>query len=245
MALGLGSHDCTIVFLKASYTCYYYYSEVDMAKSAAVLLAVLAFAAAPLLGYAAQPHAVKLNAGSGRTVELGGSMSMVAQQWFRVNGVEVPPGSLVRLVVHGVRDSGSIWIGSSGWVDIRLDNTSVYVNGSLVVDRGTVRINGEIRQGSVRSGLVLHVLPEPRGYLRLVIDGNTVVDYWDDGSDVVIRGLAPGSDGSMNLAFNLHYFEGSASEAAVNGQEVPTVTMGGVLVLALLSAALAARYGRR
>lgn len=196
---------------------------------------------------ASKYHNVSVFIGNNRVTELYGSLEFtVTSGSTNIGDVEVNPGDRVFIYVSRLIDGGKMFIDSDGSVDMNfIANTTVYVNGRLVLENSSVRIKGiYIDLSTLNSTLTIHIYPQPSGQLRLVIDGTTVIDDQNDSSDVLIEGLRASSTQSLWIDNRYRHIEGLASVIKVNGAEIPIISTALLPVIALtaLTAAFLVRF---
>jgi len=218
-------------------------------RTAMAMVPFIAVLAAAVVAYAASaaPHTVEMAVGVNRYMELRGAFSFTVDSPINIGGVVVEPGTRVLVQAEHTR-LGTINIKGGELRGIDLYNATLYVGDKLVIANGHVKSRGRAGITSFESSLVLYLAPEPPGKLRLVIDGETVIDKRVDNSEVIVNGVALTAEGSLRLVLssNRHYLYGGADEVLINGRQVSAVTPGGLLLF-LAAAGIGTAYwmGRR
>jgi len=187
--------------------------------------------------------------GYNRVDEIYGSLEFTVLSGSAIIGdVEVKPGDKVYIYIHRLINDGWIYIHQNGWTHIYLPtNTTVYVNDRLVLENGAVELQEiYIDLSTLNSTLTLHIYPEPSGYLRLVINGTTVINDPNDSSDVLIEGLRASTSRALvlSLCTSIPVNVGLASRVLVNGSDIPVVStkLLPVIVLTVLTTVFLLKY---
>jgi len=170
--------------------------------------------------------------------------------------ITVNNGDKVRIVVNAV-NSGYIWIGTNGWVDIRnLPVDAIYVNDELKASNTVITstTNLQCDVSSVNSTLRIYATLKQDvsyGWASLTVDGNQLISAWNYDGYIIVYGATVTTSRSLNLNIGGTYFDGVASgvefvDSSGNVQVigVPEVGIQGLAVAAPLVAGLAL-YSRR
>jgi len=170
--------------------------------------------------------------------------------------ITVNSGDTVKIVVDAV-NSGYIWIGTDGWVDIRnLPVDAIYVNGELKASNTVITSTRNLQcdVNTVSSTLRIYVTLKQGvsyGWASLIVDGSQLVSTWNYGGYIIVYGATVTTSRSLNLNIGGTYFDGAASGVEFvdsNGNVqvigVPEVGIQGLAVAAPLVAGLAL-YSRR
>ena len=161
-------------------------------------------------------HDALLNTNSGKpgTLTQGGYLS------FRVTGTysyvtisgtpyDLVKDSTVKLVI-GTDGNGEIYMRGSAISTFDYGDVTLYINGSLIQTGNIDKIYISAHD-TLASTLTLNVPPKDL-WTKFEVDGQTLING-DDGREIVLYNLMPGTNGEMNLnnAQNKIWFKGSVS----------------------------------
>jgi len=177
-----------------------------------------------------------------------------------VGSITVNKGDVVKIVVNAA-NTGYIWIGTDGWIDIRdLQVDAIYVNDELKASNTVITSTSNLQcdVNSVDSTLRIEASLKQGvsyGWASLTVDNNQLVNAWNYNGYIIVYGATVTASKSLNLNIARTrtgtYLDGAASgvefiDSGGNVQVigVPEVDIQGLAVVAPVAAAIML-YGRR
>jgi len=180
----------------------------------------------------AQSYTVTLNSNNNFDWRVSGYIEYIYTGTYATSiptssgSISINPGDRVRIVVNTV-NQGYIWFGSDGYLTIQnLPVQSIYINNNPVASNTIITnvANMPYDINTVNSTLNVYVSlvqGNSYGWLKLSINGNTIVSQWNYDGYVIVYSVGPSSTQSLNLNIGGRYLEGVAE-----GIETPSNTIG-------------------
>ena len=122
---------------------------------------------------------------------------------------------------------GSIWIGSSGWTSIsRLPVARIEVNGEPVFEGDDyIKRTSNLQANVTGTTLKITVYSTPSGWTQLKVNGETIIDYWDDDHAIEVFNVGYQSGYNTGRALNLvvsdEWLDGYVTRVQYDGQSIP------------------------